>query len=713
MSGEDGALGEIRRALAGITRRLDTLADAVGVAAAAQPGALLDEQTRARLAALQSLLAIGGAATAREACLLAVDRAITHGRADFAAVVRRDPDGAIETLAQRGFRLPLTPREDEGIVDRSLRTGEIVQAAPGLGGPDAFLDAHGIGSALVMPILDRTGTPAAALLAGRRRAVPFEPDAIGALIVVADRVAASLDARPVTPADEGTPSAIFASLDLERTSRAVAAEISRRLEAEAVAILVLDGDALLLAGGVGLSNAATTPGWSPDLATVASSRRPWTPVAGDQADPKLAACLGAAPQAVLPLTVEDELVALVAIGDPGPVGWDLAPAFAKDAALALRNARLHAESLHALGDAPPRPEAPSSAGAPLGDMASLLAVVLGRLASARERATDAATVRDLADAEEAAWRVAEAVRRVLGFAPGSDPHAAVALDLGALVREGVRATEALWAGEAGAPPLTLDLEAVPPIRGYPDELRQALQHFLKNAREATDGSWPIVVQLRWDGGARVELAVVDRGCGMDEATRSRAAEPFFTTKGPGRLGVGLAVAQAVAARHRGEVAIESVPGQGTTVRLRLPTAGGPRTGHSRPPPVSPKVVRILVVEDERPVREALVQGLARQGYAVTPAQDAGEALALLSREAVDVVVTDLVLPGGSGLEIARTVKRIRPGTAVILVTGWPGRVDPETLKGHGVDAIVEKPVGLETLRTTVATLVERASAGPE
>jgi CheY-like chemotaxis protein/anti-sigma regulatory factor (Ser/Thr protein kinase) len=392
----------------------------------------------------------------------------------------------------------------------------------------------------------------------------------------------------------------------------------------------------------------------------------------------------------------------------------LPPTFAKDAAVALRNARLHAEALRALGEAAPGPEPSAGAGAPLGDMASLLAVVLGRLAAARERVLDDHVARDLADAEEAAWRVAEAVRRVLGFAPGSDPHAAVALDLGALVRESVRATEALWAGEEGAPLVTLDLEPVPPIRGHPDELRQALQHFLRNAREATDGHVPIVVQLRWDGAARVELTVVDHGRGMDEATRSRATEPFFTTKGPGRLGVGLAVAEAVAARHRGEVVIESAPGQGTAVRLRLPTAGrGSRSHPSHPPPATPRLARILVVEDERPVRETLVQGLARYGHAVSAAHDMSEAVALLGREAVDVVVTDLVLPGGSGLEIARTVKRTRPGTAVILVTGWPGRLDAETLKSHGVDAIVEKPIGLDTLRATVATLVERRSTGPE
>jgi len=119
---------------------------------------------------------------------------------------------------------------------------------------------------------------------------------------------------------------------------------------------------------------------------------------------------------------------------------------------------------------------------------------------------------------------------------------------------------------------------------------------------------------------------------------------------------------------------------------------------------------VLVVDDEKAVRETLVQGLARDGYVVHATGDVGDAVALLGREPVDLVVTDLVLPGGSGLEVARTVKRMQPGTPVILVTGWPGRVDPETLESHGIDAVVEKPVGLETLRATVATLIERASA---
>jgi signal transduction histidine kinase len=723
VSGGDGTLGEIRRALAGITRRLDVLADAVGVAAAAQPGALLDEPTRARLSALQSLLAVGQAATPHEAGLLAVDRAITHARADCAALVQWGIEGAPPTIAQRGWRLPLDPRADAGILGRSLQTGEVVQAAPGLGASDDLLDAHGIAAALAVPILDPAGKPGGVLLAGRRRAVPFEPDAVAALILVSDRVAGVLHPTtapaPAAPPpsrsrDAGAPATLFASLDMTRTARAVAAEARARLGADAVAVLVPDGAAYLLAGGAGLPDSAPSEGQVLPFGPLGSSGRTSAPEGGALEDRELARCLGTSALAVLPLTTDDGLVAFLAIG--GPVSGDsaLSSAFRRDAALALRNARLHDESLRALAEArPPPPEPVGGSAAPLGDMSSLLAVVLGRLAAVRDRTTDPIAARDLVDAEEAAWRVAEAVRRVLGFTPGPDPHAAVPLDLSPLVRDTVRATEALWAGDGGGPGLTLDLEPVPPVRGHPDEIRQALQHFLKNAREASEGeSPPIVVRLRWDGATRVELAVVDRGRGMDESTRGRAGEPFFTTKGPGRLGVGLTVAQAVAARHRGELDLESVPGQGTTVRLRLPTAGGSRSGPPRAPRAPRLPARILVVEDERPVRETLVQGLAREDYTVLAAEDVGDAIALIAREAVDIVVTDLVLPGGSGLEVARTVKRSQPRAAVVLVTGWPGRVDSETLERHGIDAIVEKPVGLEALRATVARLVERAAAGP-
>jgi hypothetical protein len=123
VSGDEGSLGEIRKTLAGITRRLDALVEVVGAAAAAvPPGALLDESVRSRLAGLESLLAVGRGTSQSEACLLAIDRALTHARADCAAILRLAGDGPLAVLAQRGFRLPLEARADDGIVGRAIHS---------------------------------------------------------------------------------------------------------------------------------------------------------------------------------------------------------------------------------------------------------------------------------------------------------------------------------------------------------------------------------------------------------------------------------------------------------------------------------------------------------------------------------------------------------------------------------------------------------------
>jgi signal transduction histidine kinase/ActR/RegA family two-component response regulator len=718
VSGGDGSLGDIRKALAGITQRLDALADAVGVASAtAPPGILLDEPARAHLASLNSLLAIGRGTTPSEACLLAIDRALTHARADCAAVIRHDGDSGPVVLAQRGFRLPLEVRSGEGIVGRALGSDEVVQGGLRLGGPDALLELHGLGSALVIPVPDHAGLTLGAFLVGRRRPAPFEPDTIGALVVAAARLGESLEPRPAGTQEDRIPTTLFESLDPSRAAGAVAGAAAARLGADAAAVLWPEGDEFVLAGGIGLPEDATLPAGSPMVSAVAETRKPVVAAADFAPDAELARCLGTTPRAAVPLSVDEGLIAVLAVGGARPCGTALSPAFTRAAAVALRNARLHAESRPTAGETPVDAESPpimktDAGAAPLGDMASLLAVVLGRLASVRDRVGDPEAARDLAHAEEAAWRVAEGIRRVLGFAPRPGAQAPSPVDIGAAVRDSVRATERLWASEGVVPEVTLDLEPVPPVRIHPDELRHAVHHLLQNAREAGDSAAPVTVWLRWNGATHVELSVADRGLGMDESTRARADEPFFTTKGAGRLGVGLAVVRAMASRHKGELEIDSTPGQGTTVRLRLPTAAGPRAGGPRATSAPAGRPRILLVDDDRAVRETLGQGLEREGYLVRATGDLGEAVTFLSREPVDLVVMDLVLPGGSGLEVARAAKQARAALPVILVTGWPGRVDPQTLADHGIDAVVEKPVGLDTLRATVASLLGRASARP-
>ena len=174
---------------------------------------------------------------------------------------------------------------------------------------------------------------------------------------------------------------------------------------------------------------------------------------------------------------------------------------------------------------------------------------------------------------------------------------------------------------------------------------------------------------------------------MDDAVRARALEPFFSTRGAGRLGLGLPVVQAIVERHRGTLEVTSAPRQGTRVRLLLPTAAGV----PGPGPAAPRT-RVVVVEDEAPVREALAEALIRHGHAALVAADGDEALALMQREPFEAAVVDLALAGRSGLEVAQAAKRLRPGTPVIVVTAWPGRLHAEAVRASGVDQVIEKPV---------------------
>jgi len=220
--------------------------------------------------------------------------------------------------------------------------------------------------------------------------------------------------------------------------------------------------------------------------------------------------------------------------------------------------------------------------------------------------------------------------------------------------------------------------------------------------------------------------VTDEGPGMLPDVRGRACEPFFSTKDAGHTGIGLTVARAIAERHGGSLEIVSRPENGTTAVLVLPAAaerdahlpadiaavssttatGGTtasaeaggrlsRGSDARNGPGS----RILVVDDERDVLDAVCELLSALGHGVE-AVDSGEAaLALLPAGRWDAVVTDQGMPGLSGRELARRAAVMAPGVPVVLLTGWPGALDDQT--SDGIAAVVAKPVTLHTLRDTL------------
>jgi signal transduction histidine kinase/ActR/RegA family two-component response regulator len=634
---------------------------------------------------------------------LALDRVLYAAGADCAAVFVPTAAGALEPIAQRGFRvaaggLPL----GHGLVGRALAEGDLLQADARHHAADPLLADHGLAHALAVPLGRSPGRPLGVLFAARRRAAPFGGRALAILALVADRAGLVLERQGGRGADDPDEAAPGADLDLAATAGRVARAMARRLRAPAVAVLLPDGAGLRVGGAVGLPLDRVPP--PPDAepcATVLAGGPAWRAGDGDPAPPLLAAFLGAPPRLVLPLRAGDATVALVVAGGPAPVDAGSAEVLVAPAALALRNARLHAETVAALGEQRAAGRRAPEPAAPARDFLGLLAVLLARVGLVRERVTDPELAGDLALAEEAAWRAAEAVRGFLGFAPGARTEALRPVDLAEVVKgavaDAVRRAEAR--GER-VPEIGVELEPLPPVRGDGDELREALGRLLDNGVEAVAAGGEVRVRARWDAGRRVEVVIEDTGPGMEDGVRARALEPFFSTRGAGRLGLGLPVVQAIVERHRGTLEVTSTPRQGTRVRMLLPTAAGARARG----PATP--ARILVVEDEAAVREALVEALSRHGHVALPAAGGEEALALLQREPFEAAVVDLALAGRSGLEVAQAAKRRRPGTPVIVVTAWPGRLHAAAVRASGVDQVLEKPVAaaqvLEALERLLA-----------
>lgn len=239
---------------------------------------------------------------------------------------------------------------------------------------------------------------------------------------------------------------------------------------------------------------------------------------------------------------------------------------------------------------------------------------------------------------------------------------------------------------------------------------QVVLNLALNAREAMPEGGRLVIGTTCvsdapaaDGvtgdGPWVRLQVDDTGLGMSDDVRRHAFEPFFTTKGPGRgTGLGLSICRGIAEQAGGHISVHSVPGTGTSVRLYLPWVHGPEPVVSPAP--RPAVSRaggkvVLLVEDEADVRHIVAEILRRAGHIVHLADGLAAAEAQCEGLAgLDLLLTDLVLPGGNGLEVARRVRSRFPEVPVLFMSGYS---EPVFAGAQPVEHLLQKPFTSRTL----------------
>jgi signal transduction histidine kinase/CheY-like chemotaxis protein len=331
--------------------------------------------------------------------------------------------------------------------------------------------------------------------------------------------------------------------------------------------------------------------------------------------------------------------------------------------------------------------------------------------------------------------VAETVSRMREFYRPREPELVLAkVACNKMIEQVVSLTRARWSDLPQQRGVVIQLRTeldpdLPDIMGSEVEIRDALTNLVFNAVDAMPEGGTLTLRTRGvtsgsaltlDAASYVQVEVQDSGIGMDEETRRRCLEPFYTTKGERGTGLGLAMVYGMVQRHSAELEIDSEPGRGTTLRLIFSVTEavaistiGPSRLHG-----PTQRLRILLVDDDPLLIKSLRDILEQDGHLVTAADGGQKGIetftaALAGRNPFSIVVTDLGMPYVDGRRVAAAIKEASPNTPVILLTGWGKRLLAENDVPAHVDRVLSKPPRLAEVREALAELTAPAESQPQ
>jgi PAS domain S-box-containing protein len=363
--------------------------------------------------------------------------------------------------------------------------------------------------------------------------------------------------------------------------------------------------------------------------------------------------------------------------------------------LALENQLRQSQKMDAIG---------RLAGGIAHDFNNLISIIIGR--AELLRAAHPALSPTLSLIESTAQRAAGLTRQLLAFSRQQVLQFRV-LDLGAAVTGLAPMLRRVIREDID---LRIETREGCHVKADPTQIEQVVLNLVVNSRDAMPTGGRVTIGVRSvdldarigdrrigaPPGRYVALRVADTGIGMDRVTAARIFEPFFTTKDVGRgTGLGLATVYGVVSQSGGDIEVDSVPGHGTVFTVYLPSVDAPADAEA-PAPAAEGPVRgtgtILLVEDERELRSLVTDVLSSRGYRVLAANGPVEALGLASRtrEPIDLLVTDVVMPDMNGLALAERLMTNRPAMKVLYMTGYSNDV----VLAHGTPqpgSLIEKP----------------------
>jgi signal transduction histidine kinase/ActR/RegA family two-component response regulator len=351
------------------------------------------------------------------------------------------------------------------------------------------------------------------------------------------------------------------------------------------------------------------------------------------------------------------------------------------------------------------------------DFNNTLAGILGR-AQLIQRTNDPEKIsRGLNIIIKTAEDGAKTVKRIQDFARQRRDHDFEPVSIDQILLDVSEITRPRWKdrAEAANVQISLDLQirSKAKVMGDESELREVLVNMVFNAVDAMPDGGQLTLGA-FDIDESVVIMIADTGAGMPAEVKSRIFDPFFTTKGKAGMGLGLAVSFGIIRRHEGSVQVDSEVGVGTKFMISLPKAEVTEEANvsevelAKPQPTashntnitrtfSENQPKILVVDDEEPVRELLRDLLEHEGCRVYMAPGSREALGLFEVHQFDGIFTDVGMPGMSGWELSYAIRQRNQQIPIAVVTGWGEAVGSDEQKEAGVDWVIAKPFRAEKI----------------
>lgn len=348
------------------------------------------------------------------------------------------------------------------------------------------------------------------------------------------------------------------------------------------------------------------------------------------------------------------------------------------------------------------------------DFNNALAIILGNtelLARQVEKMSIDEIRAQLKVVETAALDAAETVRRIQEFTRIRTDKEYLQVDVNSIVEEVKEMLKPRWKDQLQEKGINIEFKTrlsdnLPSVVGNPSELREVLTNIIFNSIDALPKGGEIVIETSTVNG-EIKIYIADTGIGIPNEIKRRIFDPFFTTKGIVSDGLGLSIAYNIITRQGGRIEVESEEGRGTSITIFLPIASGvyKKEKKSR---VKKEVKRtnILVIDDEEMVRNILEKLLIQSGHNVVTVSSGKEGLEIFNQGGIDLVFTDIGMPGMSGWDVTQAVKEIDPNVPVALITGWGIQVDDEKMKESGADLILNKPFKINQVVDLVVEAME-------